>query len=86
MEFCLSNGRGLPCGPMYALSVCAFDLVNALSFPQATCMFLNQVALSISCLFLKSNWQKQSLQKELNDVALYRLEMSSIKYSKHLTS
>lgn len=49
-------------------------------------MFLNQVALSISCLFLKSNWQKQISTKELNDVALYRLEMSSIKYSKYLTS
>lgn len=49
-------------------------------------MVLNQVALSIRCLFLKSNWQKKMPTKELNDVALYRLEMSSIKYSKHLTS
>lgn len=47
-------------------------------------MFLNQVALSVSCLFLEL--AKRIPTKELNDVALYRLEMSSIKYSKHLSS
>lgn len=49
---------------LLSVSVC-FWLGNALSFPQATCMFLNQVALSMSCLFLQSNWQKKkkSLRK-----------------------
>jgi len=41
---------------MYALSVSAFYLPNALNFLQVTCMFFNQIALLAACF---SDWQKK---------------------------
>lgn len=49
---CWRNGRGLPCGPMYALSVgMCFWLGNALSFPQATyaCFWIKWHCLLAAC-------------------------------------
>lgn len=64
--------------------VCAFDLVMLWASPRPrACFWIKWHCLLAACF--SNQIGKKIPTKELNDVALYRLEMSSIKYSKYLT-
>lgn len=67
--------------------VCAFDLVMLWASPRPhACFWIKWHCLLAACFSNQIGKKKKIPTKELNDVELYRLGMSSIKCSKYLTS